>query len=299
MTRKMVLGKGIASLIRQGPPPSFDEGLQGDALKEQEAESGDESSLLADIDTIHPNPHQPRKTFDEKELAELSDSIRENGVIQPLIVNKTERGFDLIAGERRLKAARLAGLKRVPVMVKRVTDREKMVMAVVENVQRSDLNCVEEAFAYYRLMDDFNLTQEDVAKRLGKERSSVANYLRLLKLPREVMEILRQGRLSFGHGKVLATIKDAVQATTLANKAVKDQLSVRQLEELAKKAEGKLRFSSVQDVDPRWDRLRGVLEQKTGLHFSINAKKNGSGQIGIKFTDQGEFNRIYEFLLSK
>ena len=299
MTRKMVLGKGIASLIQQNPSHSFGEGLQGNVLNEQAQGTIEASPLTASIDFIHPNPHQPRKTFDEKELAELSDSIRENGIIQPLIVSKTDRGFDLIAGERRLKAAKLAGLEKVPVVVKRVTDREKMVMAIVENVQRSDLNCVEEAFAYYKLMDDFNLTQEDVAQRLGKERSSVANYLRLLKLPREVIDILRNKKLSFGHGKVLAAFKDTDQVVSLATRAAKEQLSVRELEDLIKKAEGKLRITGVQNSDPKWDQLRRELEQKIGLHFFINAKKNGSGQIGIKFTDQREFNRIYEFLLSR
>ena len=294
----MVLGKGIESLIAPAPSTSIDGGVGVHTLNKEERIK-DENPLFVETISIHPNPHQPRKTFDEKELTELSHSIRENGIIQPLIVSKTDEGFDLIAGERRLKAARLAGLEKVPVIVKRVTDREKMVMAIVENVQRSDLNCVDEAFAYFKLMDDFNLTQEDVAKRLGKERSSVANYLRLLKLPQEVLDILRQGQLTFGHGKVLVSVKDVSQVTSLANKVIKDQLSVRQLEDLIKKGERESGVFNASDTDPKWEQLRGELEQQTGLHFSINAKKNGSGQIGIKFSDQGEFNRIYEFLLSK
>ncbi|MCY4524200.1 MAG: ParB/RepB/Spo0J family partition protein [Halobacteriovoraceae bacterium] len=292
----MALGKGIASLIQQGSvsPP-----LAQETEAVQSLSSKSENPLLVSIDSILPNPHQPRKSFDEKELSELSDSIRENGVIQPLIVSKTDRGFDLIAGERRLKAAKWAGLEKVPVIVKRVTDREKMVMAIVENVQRSDLNCVEEALAYFRLMDDFNLTQEDVAKRLGKERSSVANYLRLLKLPREVMEMLQQNKLSFGHGKILASLKDLARVTAFARVAMDEQLSVRELEELVKRKEKSPRVSGNRDTDPKWDQLRMELEQKTGFHFAINAKKSGSGQVVLKFTNRGEFNQIYEYLLSK
>ena len=159
------LGKGAAALF--GKTPIF--------AKEEPVKEETNGSLLVDINEIHPNINQPRKTFKEKELRELADSIKENGVLQPLLVTKAEKGFELIAGERRLKASKLAGLEKVPVILKNATDKEKKIMAIIENVQRSDLNCVEQGLAYFNLIDEYKLTQEEVAKKLGNERSSVAN----------------------------------------------------------------------------------------------------------------------------
>ena len=165
--------------------------------------------LLVDVNSIKTNPNQPRKIFKEKDLEELAESIKENGIIQPLIVAELENGhYELVAGERRLRAAKKIGLEQVPVVVKKATEREKMIMSIIENVQRSDLNCVEEALAYYQLMNEYKLTQEDVAKKLGKERSTVANFLRVLNLPRPVIDLLQKEILSFGHAKILASVKE-------------------------------------------------------------------------------------------
>lgn len=314
MAKKAALGKGIGSLIG-GPNPSLVEeakkklqqqekrGPEKKTTKVNKEENLSESGpLLVAIKDIKTNPNQPRKIFKEKELEELSQSIKENGVIQPLVVVKSEVGIELVAGERRLRASKMAGLDKVPVIVKRATEREKMIMSIIENVQRSDLNCVEEALAYYQLMDDFKLTQEEVAKKLGKERSSIANYLRILKLPRKVIELVQKDLLSFGHAKILASVKEKERSIRLANMAVDQGLSVRELEKLSKKKslEAKENSSSSNPFfDEKLESFKEKLEKRTGLHFAINSKKNGSGHVAIKFSNEAEFNDIYEYLLKK
>ena len=246
MAKKLALGKGIASLLQESTPQSvvnqtynnkfgnqkFDDEIYHEVEQEKEIEIRYENGpLLVDVGSIKTNPNQPRKIFKEKDLEELSESIKENGIIQPLVVAELENGhFELIAGERRLRAAKRAGLEQVPVVVKRATEREKMIMSIIENVQRSDLNCVEEALAYYQLMNEYKLTQEDVAKKLGKERSTVANFLRILNLPRPVIDLLQKEMLSFGHAKILAAVKEREDAIRLANEAVVNGWSVRDLE---------------------------------------------------------------------
>lgn len=313
MAKKLALGKGIASLLQESTPQSVvnqtynnkfgNQDEEQENQQEREVEIRYENTpLLVDVGAIKTNPNQPRKIFKEKDLEELAESIRENGIIQPLIVAELDNGhYELVAGERRLRAAKKAGLEQVPVVVKRATDREKMIMSIIENVQRSDLNCVEEALAYYQLMNEYKLTQEDVAKKLGKERSTVANFLRILNLPRPVIDLLQKEMLSFGHAKILAAVKEREDAIRLANEAVANNWSVRDLENgikakkpLKEKAGRKNPF-----FDEKLDQFRKTLEQKTGYHFGINSGKNGSGQVVLKFSNEAEFNDIYEFLLSK
>ncbi len=314
MAKKLALGKGIASLLQESTPQSVVNQTYNNHFGNQNAEDEqteperiveiryENTPLLVDIGAIKTNPNQPRKIFKENDLEELAESIRENGIIQPLIVAELENGqYELVAGERRLRASKKAGLEQVPVVVKRATDREKMIMSIIENVQRSDLNCVEEALAYYQLMNEYKLTQEDVAKKLGKERSTVANFLRILNLPRPVIDLLQKEMLSFGHAKILAAVKEREDAIRLANAAVANNWSVRDLENgikakkpLKEKATRKNPF-----FDEKLDQFRKTLEQKTGYHFGINSGKNGSGQIILKFSNEAEFNDIYEFLLSK
>lgn len=319
MAKKLALGKGIASLLQESTPQSVVNQTYNNHYGNQENDNDNEDAhshktetvveiryentpLLVDVGSIKTNPNQPRKIFKEKDLEELSESIKENGIIQPLIVAELENGqYELVAGERRLRAAKKAGLEQVPVVVKRATEREKMIMSIIENVQRSDLNCVEEALAYYQLMNEYKLTQEDVAKKLGKERSTVANFLRILNLPRPVIDLLQKEMLSFGHAKILAAVKEREDAIRLANEAVANNWSVRDLENgikakkpLKEKAGRKNPF-----FDEKLDQFRKTLEQKTGYHFGINSGKNGSGQVVLKFSNEAEFNDIYEFLLSK
>jgi len=299
MAKKLALGKGIASLIQETPNEILKaslKDLENDKAPKSPALSNE--TFLVDVSQIRPNSDQPRKIFKEKELNELSQSIKENGVIQPLIVVKAEKGFELIAGERRLRASKLAGLQKVPVVIKKATDKEKVVMSIIENVQRSDLNCVEEALAYYQLMNEYELTQEEVAKKIGKERSSVANYLRILKLPRTVIELLQKELLSFGHAKVMASEKDREKVIRVANTAATESWSIKELQaELKKKNSSPVVEPGKKVSDPRLEQLKNKLEQNTGFHFGIKSKKPGTGEIVIKFSNEAEFNDIYEYLL--
>lgn len=307
MAKKIALGKGIGSLISGASNDSVLGSLKNkmsiDGLG-QDSNTGrqvvETQPSMVEISQIKTNPNQPRKIFKDKELEELSNSIKENGVIQPVIIVEGENGYELVAGERRLRASKLAGLTKIPVVIKRATDRERMVMAIIENVQRSDLNCVEEALAYYQLMDEYKLTQEEVGKKLGKERSTVANFLRILKLPRDVIELLQKEFLSFGHAKVLASEKDRDRTIRFANLAVSENLSVRELEKQLKK---KNIVREEKDANPFFDQkldgLKTKLENKTGFHFKINSKKNGNGDISLKFSNEAEFNDIFEFLMNK
>ena len=305
MAKKIALGKGIASLIESAQSSVVREAVMRverqveEESKKEVVEMG--SPAMVSVSEIFPNPNQPRKIFKEQDLEELANSIRENGIIQPLIVAKAERGFSLIAGERRLRASIKAGLSQVPVVIKRGTEKERYIMAIIENVQRSDLNCVEEALAYFKLMEDYNITQEEVAKKLGKERSSVANYLRVLKLPRDVVELLRNDKITFGHAKVLSGLKDERDLTIrLAHLAAKHELSVRELEAEIKKSKRKNRdvpVSKNQFFEEKLVSLKDNLEKRTGYHFEIKSKNNGVGHIVIKYNNEAEFNDIYEYLL--
>ena len=307
MAKKIALGKGIASLIQDTPNQLLAKQLKEELDRQDQAEKVVTKTeivntpLLIDVSRIKANPAQPRKIFKEKNLEELANSITENGIIQPLIVMQLEGGnFELIAGERRLRAAKKAGLSQVPVVVKRGTEKDKMVMSIIENVQRADLNCVEEALAYFQLMEDFQMTQDEVAKKLGKERSTIANFLRILKLPRDVIEMMQKELLSFGHGKILAAEKDRERTIRLANTAVTENLSVRELEKLMK---SKIKASSAPKSNPffdeKADQIRQKLEQNTGFHFQIKSSKAGTGTIALKFNNEAEFNDIYEYLMTR
>ncbi len=305
--KNMALGKGAAALFGNLQENTFEERREIIPKKilekkKEKNEIKENSPFLIDADKIHLNPHQPRKIFKEKELQELTDSIRENGLIQPLIVSESndgDGGFTLIAGERRLRACKKLKIKKIPAVIKRATEREKMVMAIIENVQRSDLNCVEEGLAYYKLMNEFNLTQEEVAKKLGKERSTIANFLRILKLPRTVISLLQKEFLSFGHAKVLASQKDREKVEALANMAVTEQWSIRELEKaLKKKSATTLEKPSLErNTDSSWQQIKDNLERRTGFHFSIKGNDKGVGKILINFNNEAEFNDIYEYLI--
>lgn len=206
------LGRGLGALIPQAPGPRL--------LVER----------TLPIEQIDPNPWQPRAQFDDAKLQEMAESIREQGVIQPLLVRRRDDGYELVAGERRLRAARLAGLDSVPVVIRDIGDREALEIALVENLQREDLSALEEAAAYERLIEEFGLTQDEVARRVGRSRPTVANTIRLLQLPEEAREELRKGTLSAGHGRALLALQSAVEQTAFARETVRLGLSVRQLE---------------------------------------------------------------------
>lgn len=313
MAKKAALGKGMASLLGT----EIDEMAKKSSIfQELRAESGHIAQepkittptgpigpLMVSVEEIVINPNQPRKVFKDKELAELAASIQENGIIQPLIVCEMDGGYSLIAGERRLRAAKLLQMDQVPVVVKRGTDKDKMIMSIIENVQRADLNCVEEALAYFDLMNTFKLTQEEVAKKLGKERSSIANYLRILKLPRAIIEMIEKEILSFGHAKLLAAVEDKEHAKRLANQVAAENLSVRDLEKLISRKKTTIPPEKDKEKEERnqeqLDTYRQNLEKRTGFHFNLVGKKNGAGQIVINFHNEAEFNDIYNYLIKR
>ncbi len=290
------LGKGMAALLGNNPGGYTERETAPIEPKKIQIET---QPMLVDVDKIVANKGQPRKIFKEKDLLELSESIKENGVIQPLLVHEKDGVFEIIAGERRYRASKLAGLTKVPVIVKRTTKKEVLVMSIIENVQRADLNCVEEALAYFQLMNEFELTQEEVAKKIGKERSTIANFLRILKLPKEVIISLQKELLTFGHAKVLVSLNDDELTKRLSNEVIVKGLSVRDLEELAKSAKKKIKpvANTNKFIAEQYTQLRNKLEQKTGYHFAVKGKKNGAGELVIKFSNEAEFNDIFSYLM--
>lgn len=292
---KPQLGRGMAALLGNNPGVYGDSGAPIEPKKEVQIET---QPLLVDVEKIVANKTQPRKIFKEKDLVELAESIKENGVIQPIIAVEKEGMFEIVAGERRFRASKMAGLSKVPVIVKRATKKDILVMSIIENVQRSDLNCVEEALAYFQLMNEFELTQEEVAKKIGKERSTVANFLRILKLPKEVIVSLQKELLTFGHAKILVGINDDETVKRLSNEVIANGLSVRELEELAKKSKKPTKKAGENKfIAEQYNHLRSKLENKTGFHFNVKGKKNGAGEIVIKFGNEAEFNDIFSYLM--
>lgn len=291
---KAALGKGMSALLGSNSSALNANNIDNSTITNRE----NNGSLLVPIEKIKANKEQPRKIFKDKEIAELSASIKENGIIQPLVVTENNGEFVLISGERRLRASRLAGLEMIPVVIKKATKKDQMAMAIIENVQRSDLNCIEEALAYYQLMNEFSLTQEEVAKKIGKDRSTIANFLRILKLPREVIKMIQRDDLSFGHAKVLVSLKSDEAILRSAREAVESKLSVRDLEKLikSKKSTSKSKESN-KYLDEQTDILKGKLEKKTGYHFDVKTKANGAGAITIKFNNEAELNDVFEYLM--
>jgi ParB family chromosome partitioning protein len=280
MNRK-ALGKGIEALI-----PDFDEGLS------QGEDSNGSLSLL--IDEVFPNRLQPRKKFDDEKFNELERSIREHGVLQPVIVQKSVNGYELIVGERRWRASKKAGLKKIPAVIREVTDLESLELALIENLNRQDLNPIEEADGYERLAKDFGLTQENIAKRMGKSRESVANIMRLLKLPRQIQEDMISGRLTMGHGRALLGLKSAQEILFLRKKIVDQSLNVRETEvqvNLLKYKSEAPKKSEKAYKDIFISNLQVELERKLGTKVEIATNQKG-GKIVIKYYSSDDLERI-------
>ncbi len=278
---KQALGKGLGALI---PDLSTLDDKERKAL----------GILDIELDRIVPNEYQPRKVFSDEKLKELAASIKEQGVIQPVLVHRAGAGYGLIAGERRWRAARLAGLKTIPALIKEATKRELLEMALIENIQREDLNALEAAEAYKRLQDEFKLTQDDLAKRVGKERSTVTNFLRLLHLPKEIKQELAAGTLSMGHAKALLSLernRDQIQAAALI---VKKGLSVREAESLAARLKNPPKERKIRQSQETRS-LEERLKKSLGTKVSISAKSKG-GRIIIEYYSAEELDRILEKL---
>ncbi|HDH5603586.1 TPA: ParB/RepB/Spo0J family partition protein [Staphylococcus aureus] len=262
----------------------------------------DEQIKQIDISDIKPNPYQPRKTFDENHLNDLADSIKQYGILQPIVLRKTVQGYYIVVGERRFRASKIAGLKYVSAIIKDLTDEDMMELAVIENLQREDLNAIEEAESYQRLMTDLKITQQEVAKRLSKSRPYIANMLRLLHLPKKIADMVKGGRLTSAHGRTLLAIKDEQQMLRLAKRVVKEKWSVRYLENHVnelKNVSSKPETDKVDITKPKFIKQQErQLREQYGAKVDISIKKS-VGKISFEFESQDDFVRIIEQLNRK
>jgi ParB family chromosome partitioning protein len=279
MSTRKVLGRGLEALI---PVPAVAEPQPGERLTE------------IPIDEIEANPYQPRRHFDDERLKELADSIRNDGVLQPVVVRHKGARYELVMGERRLQAARLAGVPTIPVVVRDVRDADALRLAIVENIQRENLNAIEEAQAYRRLISEFGISQGDVAAMVGKDRSSVANTLRLLNLPEEVQKMVEAEAITGGHARALLTLPTQKEQAALAQRIVRHNLSVRQVEaEVGLVRRRKTTGSRPEKEKPAYlTDLERAFSQHLGTRVSIDEKRGGKGRIAIEFYTYDDFERL-------
>lgn len=293
MTKKMALGKGLGALIEDAADPTRN--VEARAEKQVVTELVNE----IDIEKIDVNPFQPRTQFDEESLKELADSITKLGIIQPLTVRAVDGRYQLISGERRLRAAKLAGLKTVPAFTRTADDQGMLEMALVENIQREDLNAIEVAISYQRLIDECNLTQETLSERVGKKRATISNYLRLLKLPAEIQLGISQNYISMGHARALITIEDPKVQLDIYQRTVNEGLSVRQVEELARlanepKGDSPAKAKVKANLGEQEVVLKDHLVNRLGLRADVKPGSKGDGKIVISYNNQAELEAILE-----
>ena len=282
--KRPALGRGLSALIPDSPAPA--------------APPAPDRSMEIDTDLLRANKFQPRTHMDDDRIEELSRSIRSNGIIQPIVVRKVEQGYEIIAGERRWRAAQRAGLLKVPVVVRDIPEDRLLAVALIENIQREDLNPIEEAVAYRRLSDEFRLTQEQIADAVGKDRSSIANYVRLLRLPQEVRAGVASNALSMGHARALLGLSDEQTQLRVARDVIARSLSVRETEALVKKA------AEPADAKPKpaADVHIRAAEEKLKLALGTRARivrKGKGGRIEIDFTSEDELQRLFELFTEK
>ncbi len=284
------LGKGLDSLI----PVSVAE----DKIIEDVAKREGNTEEVVDINYVTPNRDQPRKNFDKEKLEELAESIKIHGIVEPILVQDRKDHYEIVAGERRWRAAKLAGLKKVPVFVRNYTERQIKEISLIENIQREDLNPIEEALAYKDLMTEYSLTQEEVASRVSKNRTTITNSLRLLKLGKKVQKMLIDKSISEGHARALIGIEDEKRQLEIAEKIVKNKLSVRDVEKLVKESDkpSKPKKELSEDLEIFYKDIAEKMKQKLGTKVTINAKEDGSGKIEIEFYSNDDLDRI-KFLL--
>ncbi len=298
------LGRGLGALIRdsdvsaaQQPQAETSVMAQSPAPSMAPVMAG--GPLQVDIDLIDPSPFQPRTRFIETALEELAQSIRSSGIIQPLVVRKIGGRFELIAGERRWRAAQRAQLLRVPVVIRDVSDEQALELTLVENIQREDLNPIEAARAFERLMDQFHLTQDEVATRTGKDRATVANSLRLLSLDQTLLEWIEEGKITASHGRALLAIADPTLRSDLAQKASKGKLTVRQLERLGARRGRRAATADIEVADPNRAAALDELQKHIGTRVTLHMPANGrAGQLIIDFYDEEQLNGLYERLIA-
>ena len=284
-TKRMALGKGLGALL-----PEF-------------GQAEPKALLYCGIEEIIPNRSQPRKLFDESKIQELAESIKEKGILEPLIVRRTDQGYELIVGERRWRAAQKAGLKEVPVLVKEIEGREALEISLIENLQREDLNPMEAAEAFKHLIEEFNISQEDLSKRMGKDRTTITNTLRLLKLPLEVRNQLLQNRITSGHARAILSLENKEKQKELCALIIKKGLSVREAEAIAKRWSEKPKKSVTpvkkrSDLESQLSSLQDSLRKYLGTKVLIT-QKDKKGKIEIEYYSHEDLERIVEAILGK
>ena len=280
MGKKFALGKGLGALI----PDEIE-------VKKEE------NNLLLPLNKIKNNSEQPRKAFDNEKIAELAESIKHHGIIQPLIVKKEGNNYVIVAGERRWRAAKMVGLKEVPAIIMDLTEKQILEISLIENIQRQDLNPIEEALAYKKLLSDFKLTQEELSKRIGKSRTAITNTMRLINLDERVQQYLIDGIISEGHGRTLLGIEDADLQYEVAQKVIDEKLSVRELERLIKKIllPQEKNDTRIKELNPYYKDVRDRLQDYFGTKVNLSSKKN-KGKIEIEYYSEEDLQRILDII---
>lgn len=286
--KRRALGRGLEELF-------YNEPINYNKVEEKIiTETPKEEITMVNIDELRSNPYQPRKVFDQEALEELATSIKEHGVIQPIIIKRSIKGYEIIAGERRVKASKIAGLKEIPAIIRDFTDSEMMEIALLENLQRENLSAIEESMAYEKLLTTLSLTQEQLAKRLGKSRSHITNMLGLLTLPEEVKEMIQEKKLTMGHARVISKLDDKEQQISLAKKVAESSISVHDLEELTKSNEKFVRTHEIKRIKSDFNEYQYIQEElcdKLGTKVKIKNNK-----IEISFVNGSDLNRLLEIM---
>ena len=302
--KKMGLGRGLNTLIPKAPIVDEEdvEQVKKKVSRSSKTKKKEETKkeLTLPIDKIEPNPDQPRNQFDEDTLQELADSIKQYGMLQPILVTPKDDFYEIIAGERRWRAAKQAGLNEVPVMIRKYNENEIVEIALIENIQSDNLNPIEEAMAYKRLLKEFNLKQDEVAERVSKSRTAVTNSMRLLKLNDRVQQMIIDDMISTGHARALLAIEDEEQQYMLANKIFDEKLSVRETEKLVKALKNPKKEEKKPEVENQfvYTNLEEQMKSLIGTKVSVHAKANGKGKIEIEYYSPDDLERIYELLMT-
>ena len=288
-TKKRALGRGLEELFNN-------ENLDLQSMENKIYESATNEEIVEiPLEELRPNPYQPRKVFDEEALQDLADSIKEHGVFQPIIIKKSIKGYEIIAGERRYRASKIAGLTKIPAIIRNFTDEQMMEIALLENLQRENLNAIEEAIAYKKVIQNLGITQEELAKKVGKSRSHVTNIIGLLRLPQEVQQLVADSKITMGHARALSKLESEEEMKALANKIIDEHLPVRQTEEdlSSDKIEKKVKISRVNNNSNtrEFKYVEDLLRDKLDTKVRIKEKK-----IEISFTNVADLNRILEVL---
>ena len=295
--KKKGLGKGLDSLI---VPNKNVESTEDSKAKKESKEEVIPGEQMMKINMVEPNRDQPRKNFEEDALLELADSIKQFGVLQPLLVRKQKDYYEIIAGERRWRAAKMAGMKEVPVIVKKFTEQEIVEIGLIENIQRENLNPIEEAMAYKRLMEEFGLKQDEIAERVSKSRTAVTNSMRLLKLDDRVQQMIIEDMISTGHARALLAIEDKDQQYELANMIFDEKLSVRDVEKLVKSLKNpkKVKEKKIVENSFVYTNLEEKMKEVIGTKVSISSKGKGKGKIEIEYYSDEELERVFDMIMS-